>query len=50
MVQMPTGVPVATMAIGGAKNAAILATQIIGTGDAKCRQAIVDYKKQMAEG
>ncbi|MDR0888783.1 MAG: 5-(carboxyamino)imidazole ribonucleotide mutase [Coriobacteriales bacterium] len=48
MVQMPTGVPVATVAINGAKNAAILATQIIGTGDDACRQAIVDYKAQMA--
>jgi 5-(carboxyamino)imidazole ribonucleotide mutase len=48
MVQMPTGVPVACVAINGAKNAAILATQIIGTGNDACRQAIVDYKAQMA--
>ncbi|MDR3052698.1 MAG: 5-(carboxyamino)imidazole ribonucleotide mutase [Coriobacteriales bacterium] len=49
MVQMPTGVPVATVAINGAKNAAILATQILGTGDATYRQAIVAYKARLAE-
>lgn len=45
MVQMPTGVPVATVAINGAKNAAILAVQILGTGDEAMRQRIVDYKE-----
>ena len=49
MVQMPTGVPVATVAIGGAKNAAILATQILGTSMTQYREAIIDYKKKMAE-
>lgn len=49
MVQMPTGVPVATVAIGGAKNAAILATQILGTSMPEHRQTIVDYKAKMAE-
>ncbi|NTU89926.1 MAG: 5-(carboxyamino)imidazole ribonucleotide mutase [Actinobacteria bacterium] len=49
MVQMPTGVPVATVAIGGAKNAAILATQILGTSMTQYRDAIIDYKKKMAE-
>lgn len=48
MVQMPTGVPVATVAIGGARNAAILATQILGTGMAEYREAIVDFKTEMA--
>ncbi len=48
MVQMPTGVPVATVAINGAKNAAILATQILGTGDELYRQKIVDFKAKMA--
>lgn len=47
MVQMPTGVPVATVAINGAKNAAILATQILGTGDELYRQKIVDFKAKM---
>jgi 5-(carboxyamino)imidazole ribonucleotide mutase len=49
MVQMPTGVPVATVAINGAKNAAILATQILGTGNEHYRQVIEEYKRKMAE-
>ena len=49
MVQMPSGVPVACVAINGAKNAAILAVQMLGTGDATARQKIVDYKQAMAE-
>jgi 5-(carboxyamino)imidazole ribonucleotide mutase len=50
MVQMPTGVPVACVAINGAMNAAILATQILGTSDAVYRDAIVALKAEMAEG
>jgi 5-(carboxyamino)imidazole ribonucleotide mutase len=49
MVQMPTGVPVATVAINGAKNAAILATQILATGNEHYAQVIADYKKKLAE-
>ena len=49
MVQMPSGVPVACVAINGAKNAAILATQIIGTGDPAVQQKVIDFKKEMAE-
>ncbi|MDO4503396.1 MAG: 5-(carboxyamino)imidazole ribonucleotide mutase [Coriobacteriia bacterium] len=49
MVQMPSGVPVATVAINGAKNAAILAVQMLGTGCDVARNKIIDYKKQMAE-
>lgn len=49
MVQMPSGVPVACVAINGAKNAAILAVQILGTGDAAEQAKIVDFKKKMAE-
>ena len=49
MVQMPSGVPVATVAINGAKNAAILAVQMMGTGCEKARNKIIEYKKQMAE-
>ena len=48
MVQMPSGVPVATVAINGAKNAAILAVQIMGTGCSGARQKIIDMKKAMA--
>ena len=49
MVQMPSGVPVATVAINGAKNAAILAVQMLGVGDDVYRQKIVDMKQEMAE-
>lgn len=50
MVQMPSGVPVACVAINGAKNAAIFATQIIGATMPEYRQKMVDFKKAMAEG
>ena len=49
MVQMPTGVPVACVAINGAKNAAILATQILGTSMLEYREAIVRLKERMAQ-
>jgi 5-(carboxyamino)imidazole ribonucleotide mutase len=50
MVQMPTGVPVACVAINGAKNAAILATQILGTSEPRYREAVSEVKRRMAEG
>jgi len=49
MVQMPTGVPVACVAINGAKNAAILACQILGTSMPEYRERIVALKARMAE-
>ena len=49
-VQMPPGVPVATVAIGGAKNAAVLAVQIIATGDDGLAAKLRDYKKELSEG
>lgn len=49
MVQMPTGVPVACVAINGAKNAAILATQILGTAMPEYRARIDEYKAAMAD-
>lgn len=49
-VQMPPGVPVATVAIGGAKNAAVLAAEIIATGSADLRAKIYAFKKELAEG
>ena len=49
MVQMPSGVPVATVAINGAKNAAILAVQILGTGDEEARVTIEKFKADMAQ-
>jgi 5-(carboxyamino)imidazole ribonucleotide mutase len=49
MVQMPTGVPVACVAINGAANAAILATQILGTTLPEYRQKIIELKEAMAQ-
>lgn len=49
MVQMPSGVPVACVAIGGAKNAAIYATQVLGATMPEYREKIVELKRQMAE-
>jgi len=49
-VQMPPGVPVATVAIGGSKNAAVLAVQIIATGDDALMARLRDYKKELSEG
>ena len=49
IVQMPSGVPVATVAINGAKNAALLAMQIIGISNKKIQDKFVDNKKTIAE-
>lgn len=49
IVQMPGGVPVATVSIGGAKNAGLLAARILGAGDPAIQDKMVDYQKQMAE-
>lgn len=49
MVQMPSGVPVACVAINGAKNAAIYATQILGATMPEYREAIAKMKQEMAE-
>ncbi len=49
MVQMPSGVPVACVAINGAKNAAILALQMLGIGDKTYRDQMTAYKKEMAD-
>lgn len=49
-VQMPPGVPVATVAIGGSKNAAVLAAQIIATGDGGVAARLRDFKKELSEG
>ena len=48
MVQMPSGVPVACVAINGAKNAAIYATQILGASLPEYREKIVQLKAEMA--
>ena len=47
IVQMPGGVPVATVAINGAKNAGILAVQILATHDSELLKKVIDYKKKL---
>lgn len=49
ILQMPGGVPVATVALNGAKNAGILAAQIISAADDQVRQRIIDYKNGLKE-
>ena len=48
MVQMPPGVPVATVAIDGARNAGILAAQMIATGDPALMERLIDCKQALA--
>ncbi len=48
IVQMPPGIPVATVAIDGAKNAGLLAVQILALSDDKLRDKFINYKKEMA--
>ena len=50
ILQMPNGVPVATVALNAAKNAGILAAQIIGSADEQQRRRIIRYKEELAEG
>jgi 5-(carboxyamino)imidazole ribonucleotide mutase len=49
MVQMPPGVPVATVAINGARNAGILAAQIIATSDARVQEELKKFKVRLTE-
>ncbi|WP_237791409.1 5-(carboxyamino)imidazole ribonucleotide mutase [Corynebacterium accolens] len=49
IVQMPSGVPVATVSIGGAKNAGLLAARILGAGDPALRDKMVAYQEKMAK-
>ena len=48
IVQMPGGVPVATVAIGNAKNAGLLAARILGTSDTELRARITRYRQKIA--
>ena len=48
IVQMPGGIPVATVAIGGARNAGLLAISILGVGDTKLREKVIHFKKQLS--
>lgn len=50
ILQMPNGVPVATVALNAAKNAGLLAAQIIGTQDENVLNRMLEYKKGLAEG
>ena len=49
ILQMPGGVPVATVALNGAKNAGILAAQIIGASDTEVRDTIITYKESLKQ-
>ena len=48
IVQMPGGVPVATVAIGGGRNAGLLAVEILGASDPKLQERIVQFKKELS--
>jgi 5-(carboxyamino)imidazole ribonucleotide mutase len=50
IVQMPPGIPVATVAVGGARNAGVLAAQIIAVGDAALADKLRAQRVSMAEG
>jgi 5-(carboxyamino)imidazole ribonucleotide mutase len=50
IAQMPPGVPVATMAINGARNAGILACQILGTKDSDIARRVERYKRELGKG
>ena len=49
IVQMPAGIPVATVSIGGAKNAGILAARILSTADKNLEQKLVDYGVSLSD-
>jgi 5-(carboxyamino)imidazole ribonucleotide mutase len=48
IVQMPSGIPVATVSIGGAKNAGILAARILGTNDTALEKKLIEYGRSLA--
>ncbi|MCD6639042.1 MAG: 5-(carboxyamino)imidazole ribonucleotide mutase [Nocardioides sp.] len=49
IVQMPAGIPVATVAIGNARNAGLLAARILGTADADLQQRLVDFADELSK-
>jgi len=49
IVQMPSGIPVATVAIGGARNAGLLAVQILAVGDAALQKKVLRFKVRLAQ-
>lgn len=50
VVQMPPGIPVASVGINNARNAGLLAIQILATSDAKLTKKLTDFKKSLADG
>ena len=48
IVQMPAGIPVATVSIGGAKNAGILAARILGTNESALQKKLIEYGQSLA--
>jgi 5-(carboxyamino)imidazole ribonucleotide mutase len=48
IVQMPSGIPVATVAIGGAKNAGLLAISILGASDKRLQEKVIAFKRKLA--
>lgn len=50
IVQMPTGIPVAAVAVNGAKNAAVLAARMLALGDPEVRARLKEYRRELAEG
>jgi 5-(carboxyamino)imidazole ribonucleotide mutase len=49
MAQMPRGVPVATVAINGARNAGLLAARIIGIGNDDVAKSVVEFQERLAD-
>ena len=49
IVQMPAGVPVATVSVGGARNAGLLAVRILAAGDDRLRSAMVDFQERLRQ-
>src|SRR5664280_678224 len=49
IVQMPAGVPVATVSVGGARNAGLLAVRILGTADTGLREQMADFQRALAD-
>jgi len=49
IVQMPGGIPVATVAVGGARNAGLLAVQILATADAALQRKLEEFKQRLGE-
>ena len=48
IVQMPPGIPVATVAIGGARNAGLLAVQILGVGEPALQRRVIEFRARLA--